>query len=103
MKKGMDRLLELHNSSILTPYNLLQNALLPNYEYVKYYGLGEDMTAEVKCSMDGVDTIFYYYFIDNNLQKIEMEQSGTVEVKFDRKLEYRDLRKELLNTYNINK
>lgn len=103
MKTQIDRLFELHYSSILTPYNLLQNALLPNYEYIKYYGLGIEMTAEVKCSVDGEQTIFYYHFTDNNLQKIEMEQLGRIEVKFDRNSEYKDLRKKLLDTNHIYK
>ena len=33
----LSRLFKLSNLPIITPYNLLDNAKLDNYEYVKYY------------------------------------------------------------------
>lgn len=100
--RNIEYLFKLYHSPLTTPYNLLENALLPNYEYVKYYTEGDELIAEMKCSMDDVDTIFYYHFTDNNLQKIIMEQSSTKEVKFERSAEIKEVRSELLQNYSSN-
>lgn len=101
MEKLIDKLFRLYKSPLTTPYNLLENALLPNYEYVKYYKRENGLTTEMKCSMDDVDTIFYYHFdLDNNLQVVEMEQDGVVEIKFNRKKEFDDLRSFILENDN---
>lgn len=101
--RNIEYLFKLYYSPLTTPYNLLENALLPNYEYVKYYTEGDELIAEMKCSMDDVDAIFYYHFTDNNLQKIIMEQSGTKEVKFERSTEIKEVRLELLQNCSSNK
>lgn len=76
---------DLFFSNITTPFNLLNNYKLENYDYVKYYTKNNFTVCEMKCTMDSIMTIFYYYFDNNNfLQKIEMEQDNKTEIKFDR-------------------
>lgn len=82
----IDKIFELLNSPIVTPYNLLENAKLKNYEYVKYYQKEEWLVAEMKCLVDGVETIFKYQFdCSDYLQRIYMEQNGKGDFVFDRK------------------
>jgi hypothetical protein len=79
---------ELMHSAITTPYNLLENARLPNYDYVKYYTENDFLIAEMSCKMDEISTLFFYYFdSENKLSKIVMEQNSIKEIKFDREFE----------------
>lgn len=61
----------LSNDHLLTPYNLINNAKLPNYEYVKYYKESNFFVSEMKFNVFEESYIFYYYFDEKNmLQKI---------------------------------
>lgn len=86
MEKYFDEIFKLMYSPIITPYNLLDNAKLDNYSYVKYYKKNNYFITEMKCQVDENETLFFYYFDDKNfLQKIYMEQEGIGNFVFDRK------------------
>ena len=86
----VNRLYELMFKDIVTPFNLIENAKLDNYYYVKYYTLKEYFVSEMKCSISENDIrIFYYCFDkDNKLQRIyQKDISGKKTLLFDRKNE----------------
>lgn len=98
----LSRLFKLSNLPIITPYNLLDNAKLDNYEYVKYYKKENKFISEMKCLVDKVDTIFYYEFDNNNyLQKIMMYQNEKMQCMFNREKELKEVKKEYLELDNI--
>ena len=55
MNKYIDNIFKLLYSPIVTPYNLLENAKLKNYSYVKYYKGSDGLITEMKCIVDGID------------------------------------------------
>ncbi|MGO3752043.1 MAG: hypothetical protein ACTJGH_04655 [Peptoniphilaceae bacterium] len=89
MEKIIKRIYELMHSPIITPYNLLENAKLDNYNYVNYYKGEMGLIVEMECSMgDSMDAIFYYYFDANDkLIKIYEEVKGQKNIVFDREKE----------------
>lgn len=94
---------ELYNlmfKDIVTPFNLLENAKLDNYQYVKYYTKKDYFIAEMKCCMgNNDDRIFYYYFDKNNrLEKIHQKfNGGKKELLFDRDLEIEKLKLKIVD------
>ncbi|WFD09739.1 hypothetical protein [Tepidibacter hydrothermalis] len=103
MDNYIEKIFNLLNSSIVTPYNLLQNAKLENYKYVKYYKGEQGLIAEMDCVVDEEDTIFLYYFNENDhLQKIYMKQNGTGKFVFDRNNELEKTKEEYHKVY-VNK
>lgn len=96
----MNALYNLMFKDIVTPFNLLENAKLDNYKYVKYYSQKEYFITEMKCCMGNEDVrVFYYYFDqDNKLQKIYQKCSiGKKELLFDRDLEIEKLNLKIVN------
>lgn len=96
----MKALYNLMFKDIVTPFNLLENAKLDNYKYVKYYTQKEYFITEMKCCMGDEDNrVFYYYFDqDNKLQKIYQKCSvGKKELLFDRVLELEKLKLKAVN------
>ena len=93
----IQKIYELRYEAIVTPQNLLENALLDNYEYVKYYKSNEEfkLCVEMKCLCeDMIARIFVYIFDENNwLQKIEIREPNHV-VVFDRRKKMNDLLEE---------
>lgn len=89
MDNQVKRIYDLLYSPIITPYNLLENAKLPNYSYVNYYKGESGITCEMKCTVEqGVDAVFYYHFdLDDKLQKVYMEESSMKHLVFDRQTE----------------
>ena len=88
--EDIKKLYDLFYSHILTPYNLLDNAKLPNYSYVNYY-MGENgLIAEMECEREVAKkpVIFYYYFDkDDKLIEVYMEEDGDKNKLFDRNTE----------------
>lgn len=94
MDKYIAKIYELMYSSIVTPYNLLENAKLDNYDYVNYYKGETGLIAEMKCFMDGEETIFYYCFNGNDqLIEIHEEIDGKRIVVFNRDEELNEAKK----------
>lgn len=74
-------------SPILTPYNLLENAKLGNYKYVKYYSNDTGIVVEMQCVIadDDVKT-FHYQFDDRDfLQEIYCDLDGGKDIIFRRR------------------
>ncbi len=96
MDKIIEKIYELKFSSLTTPWNLMENALLDNYEYVKYYKAHNELVVEMKCINFNSFNIFYYHFdIQNKLIKINLEQeNGTTELMFSRQAELEKLLEE---------
>lgn len=76
---------DLANDHILTPFDLVNNARLQHYNYVKYYSKNEYLICEMKFSIFSENYIFYYYFdISNKLQKIYGKKDKLKKLYFDR-------------------
>jgi len=88
--EDIKKLYDLFYSPILTPYNLLENAKLPNYSYVNYY-MGENgLIAEMECEMEITrkHVVFYYHFDkDDKLIEVYMEEDGNKNKVFNRNVE----------------
>lgn len=95
MNENIKKIYDMLHSPILTPYNLLENAKLDNYEYVTYYSNEIGLVAEMKCIVDGgKKEIFYYQFDkENHLQKICQKNGDKKDVVFDRKMEVEKAKK----------
>lgn len=97
---------DLIYKDIVTPYNLLENAKLDNYEYVKYYMKDNALIAEMKCNIARNDSrIFFYCFDSNNkLQKIfQTMNDSKSELLFDRKKELKNIENKLYKVDSSNK
>lgn len=88
MGANIKKIYDMLYSPILTPYNLIENVKLPNYEYVKYYKNHMGVVAEMKCFLDEQEEKVFYYQFDQKdyLQKIYYYDNGTEEAFFDRKI-----------------
>ncbi|MBP2644090.1 MAG: hypothetical protein H6Q67_1977 [Firmicutes bacterium] len=98
MQEKIQQIYDLLYSPIVTPYNLLENAKLKNYEYVKYYKTKDAFVAEMKCdNLSGESTIYYYHFDDNNYLKCIYQQKGIhTTLMFDRAQEAENKKAEFL-------
>lgn len=96
MNEIIEKIYELKFSHLTTPLNLVENALLENYEYVKYYTEEEKLIVEMKCKNLMTFDIFYYYFNkENKLVEIILEhEDGIKELKFSRQMELEKLLEE---------
>ena len=74
-------------SPIISPYNLLENAKLDNYSYVKYYKNEVGLVAEMQCEIPGEGKKVFYYQFDKKdyLQVIYQNTMKTGNIIFDRK------------------
>lgn len=76
---------------MVTPYNLLENAKLPNYSYVNYYMSDDGLIAEMKCKIEEHQekVVFYYHFDkeDKLAQVFIEEDTAGKKLIYDRKTE----------------
>lgn len=101
MNEYIEKIYDLMSSPIVTPYNLLGNAKLENYDYVKYYKGDNGLIAEMKCLVDDIDTIFEYCFDEQNfLQQIFMKQVDSKKLVFDRNEQLLSTKKDFISTFN---
>lgn len=86
MDANIQKVYDMMYSPIITPYNLIQNAKLDNYSYVKYYKSGNGLIAEMECKIPTEGTCVFYYYFDKKdyLKKILMKQGEAIETVFDR-------------------
>jgi len=97
MDERFQQLYELLYSPIITPYNLLENAKLDNYDYVNYSKIENGMLVTMKCTIER-DLIanFFYFFDDNDcLQMVKMETDEGMETIFDRQSEIEKLKERI--------
>lgn len=77
---------DLANDYLLTPLDLVENARLENYKYIKYYTKKDYLICEMKFEVSLEKYIFYYYFDTNNkLQQIYGKKGKIKKLYFDRK------------------
>ncbi len=60
MDAYIKKIYDMLYSPILTPYNLLENAKLDNYSYVKYYKNEIGLVAEMRCMIPGESNQTFY-------------------------------------------
>lgn len=102
MQSNIRKIYELLHSPILTPYNLLENVKLDNYNYVNYYKGEIGIICEMECFENNNTVVKFYYHFDNNdhLYKVLMDsKNNKQEELFHRDSE---LKKEL-NKYSTHK
>ena len=68
-------------------YNLLENAKLENYSYVKYFTNEEGLVAEMQCVIPGEGEMVFYYQFDKKdyLQRIYQNTMEKKNIVFSRK------------------
>lgn len=105
MNAYINKIYNMMYSPIVTPYNLLENAKLDNYSYVKYYKINDCLIAEMECSIPGEGTKIFYYEFDSNdyLQTIFMQSNGIKEKVFEREVAIADAKKEYFNSNSTKK
>lgn len=97
----VNKLYELFYKPLVTPYNLLENAKLDNYQYVKYYIKNDFLVTEMKCINTLNESVIFYYLFDkdNLLQQIYQKfPKGKKELLFDRHTEFENLRESYYNS-----
>lgn len=100
MDKYIEKIFKMMKSPIITPYNLLENAKLDNYQYVKYFKGENGLICEMECLVDDIETVFLYCFDKQDfLQKILMQQSGNEKCVFERNHEVEELKEGLAKLY----
>lgn len=74
MDAYIKKIYDMLYSPIISPYNLLENAKLDNYNYVKYYKNKIGLVAEMQCMIPGEgERIFFYQFDKNDYLQIIYE------------------------------
>ncbi|WP_050608215.1 hypothetical protein [Clostridium niameyense] len=103
MDTYINKIYDLLYSPIVTPYNLLENAKLGNYKYVKYYKGDIGLICEMKCSIELEGEAIFYYYFDNkdSLLKIYMKKNCEKDIVFDRDSELEKIKSDYLNDKNI--
>lgn len=99
------KIYELRYEAIVTPQNLFENALLDNYDYVKYYKSDNacGLCVEMKCRCeDLIPRVFIYTFDERNwLQKIEIKEYVLI-VVFDRTKNLNKVMREYISNRDAN-
>lgn len=87
MDAYIKKIYDMLYSPIISPYNLLENAKLENYSYVKYYTKGDGLVAEMECTipLEGKKIFFYQFDKKDYLQMIYQKTEDGKQVIFDRK------------------
>lgn len=103
MNSKIEKIYELLYSPLVTPFNLLENAKLENYEYVKYYKEKSSFVAEMKYKdFSGESTVCYYYFDEKNYLECIFKQQGAQKLlMFDRNREVQKRKGEFINSRKI--
>ena len=82
----INRIHELLNSPLLTPYSLISNVKLPNYNYVKYSKNDIGVVAEVECMIDNQEEQRFFYQFDEKdyLKEVFDFENEKKEILYDR-------------------
>lgn len=88
MEGTIKRIYDLLYLPLVTPFNLLENAKLDNYDYVKYYKGVDGLVCEMRCVMDNDKVTFKYFFDENDkLVEVGMKDNLKEEYVFNREQE----------------
>jgi hypothetical protein len=102
MDLDFKQLYELVYSPILTPYNLVDNAKLPNYDYVNYSKGEKGLIVSMKCELEEGFSVIFDYFFDKKdaLQKLIMTSEEGVETLFDRQTDINKIKNRIVEKRN---
>lgn len=94
MNEIIQQIYDLVYSPVLTPYNLVDNAKLDNYDYVTFSKIESGILATMKCKIHfPMDAVFSYYFDKSDyLQTVTLKTDLGTEVIFDRNTETQKLK-----------
>lgn len=100
MDANIKKIYDMMYSPIITPYNIVENAKLDNYTYVKYYKSGDELIAEMECEIanEGIKIFFYYFDKKDYLQRIFMKDGEVTQKVFDRLTEIEKAKEEYYET-----
>lgn len=99
MDAYIKKIYDMLYSPIISPYNLLENAKLENYSYVKYFTNEEGLVAEMQCVIPGEgEMVFYYQFDKKIIAKNIPEYYGEKNIVFSRKKQWRLLKRNIIQT-----
>lgn len=92
----IDEYVELLNSAIVTPFNLLENIKLDNYVSINYSKKDGFIVADIIFLVNNDQIKYQYHFdMNNHLQKIFYVSGNEKTLEFDREEEKTKLYKEL--------
>lgn len=104
LDKYINKLAELSDSAILTPYNLLENLHLDNYVSVNFCKKNEYIVADIVFLDHNEEIKFRYVFDDNNfLQKIYHVNGNDLIEHFNRAKERKELISKLRSKHTFKK
>ena len=100
MDAYIKKIYDMLYSPIISPYNLLENAKLENYSYVKYFTNEEGLVAEMQCVIPGEGEMVFYYQFDKKdyLQRINQNTMEKKNIVFSRKKQWRLLKRNIIQT-----
>lgn len=82
---AFEKIYELTYLPLVTPYNLLDNLKLDNYEEINYKKIETGIIAEIICQVEKVLMKFYYSFNkENKLESIYYYENGEINFLFNR-------------------
>ncbi|MHB8130994.1 MAG: hypothetical protein ACYDEX_18600 [Mobilitalea sp.] len=104
MSNDIMKIYNMLYSPIITPYNLLENAKLDNYSYVKYYKDNDGVIAEMECLItgEGIKTFYYHFDKKDFLQKVYIKSDLDKLLVFDRGKQLENSKTEYFNSKIIN-
>jgi len=104
MSNDIMKIYNMLYSPIITPYNLLENAKLDNYSYVKYYKDNNGVIAEMECLItgEGMKTFYYHFDKKDYLQKVYIKNDCAKQIIFDRGEQLEKSKAEYFNSRIIN-
>jgi hypothetical protein len=104
MSSDIIKIYNMLYSPIITPYNLLENAKLDNYSYVKYYKNNDGVIAEMECLITGEGMKVFYYHFDKKdfLQKVYVESNSAKLLVFERNKQLEEAKLEYFNSKIVN-
>ena len=100
MNEILNKLYKLIHTPLVTPYNLLENAKINTYNYVKYYKSINGLVCEMECEYSNLKEKFFYHFDENDYLQIIVRKSSDdlEEIIYSRDSEIESL----LELHNIN-
>lgn len=100
MDAYIKKIYDMLYSPIISPYNLLENAKLENYSYVKYFTNEEGLVAEMQCVIPGEGEMVFYYQFDKKdyLQRIYQNTMEKKILSLAEKKQWRLLKRNIIQT-----
>lgn len=104
MDQYVENIYNMLYSPILTPYDLIENAKLDNYNYVKYVKGESGLIVEMQCQVmnEGLKTFYYSFDEKDYLQEIRVDTETGQELLFERQKEVEKLKESYNNAKLFN-